>query len=250
MKREYSLKTERLIKRTEKIGLLPYRFNQKKILGLARKSYDLFDLSFPKKIVICKDIFDKRLVDVFDSAYNAYNASRAYSAYRASRASIEYDFDWFVYVFEYLQDHEGDKNDRLVKKALNIFIEMREEGLGYWAEWKNTLYLIPNPIISLDSEGSYHCEDKPAIYFKDGAKLYYYHGVNVPAKVILHPEKLTKKDWSSEENAEVRRVIQERMGEDFVKKIKGKVINKGKLGELYEIKLPDDPEKIAHYVKV
>ena len=54
----------------------------------------------------------------------------------------------------------------------------------------------------------------------------------------------------NEKNIEVRRCIQEKLGERFVTLLKGKTINKGTRGELIEIDLKEDPDKVAHYVKV
>ncbi len=68
---------------------------------------------------------------------------------------------------------------------------------------------------------------------------------------------MTKKDWVDEKNAEVRRVIQERMGSDFPKKIGCKLIDKPSkdfrkhnLLGLYAVDLPNDPDKVAHYIRV
>ena len=52
-----------------------------------------------------------------------------------------------------------------------------------------------------------------------------------------------------EKNLEVRRIIQDRMP-DFAKKVGAKSIQKDSFGELIEIDLGNDPEKIARYVKV
>ena len=48
--------------------------------------------------------------------------------------------------------------------------------------------------------------------FKDGWKVYAYHGVTVPAQVIETPESITIEQIKEEENAEVRRCMVERMG--------------------------------------
>ena len=124
-----------------------------------------------------------------------------------------------------------------------------ENGLAWYFPMQDRLILVPLPKFSFDEEQRLHSENKPAVYWKGGAKFYFYHGVKVSQKIIESPEKLTKKDWLNESNLETRRVIQERMP-DFVKKIGGKKINKSDKGELYEIDLGSDPEKIAHYVKV
>jgi hypothetical protein len=75
-----------------------------------------------------------------------------------------------------------------------------------------------------------HCEDGPAIAFPDGWAIYAYHGVVVPEKVIMHPEDITAEELLAEENAEVRRVMIERMGfERFCSRAKMKVIHTDRL---------------------
>ena len=104
--------------------------------------------------------------------------------------------------------------------------------------------------IHRDEQNRLHSQETAAIEWADGYRLYYYHGICVKAEIILHPEELTKKDWLGEKNLEIRRVIQEQMGDEFVKKIGGEIINKGKRGTLYEVDLGSDPEGKARYVRV
>ncbi len=300
-KREYSLKTEKLLQRIDKVALRQeFVFDKDEISKLIIKVYKLFKLPLPE-IVWCKDITDERFLGAAGAAWAAWatgatwaaratraawatgatwaaratratraaRAARAARATRAARAAgaagaaraagaagaagatgIDYDFDYLVYEHEYLQDHRGNKNDRLALKAYTLFLELKEAGLGYFAEQDGKLYCCPNPIIRLNKKLQYHSNTRSAIEWKDGLKMYYYNGVSVNEKIILYPETLTKKDWMNEENAEVRRVIQEVMGERFVKEIGAKEIHKGKLAKLYEIKLKNDPEKVARYVKV
>jgi hypothetical protein len=58
-----------------------------------------------------------------------------------------------------------------------------------------------------------HCENGPAIAW-DGWELHYLHGVRVPAKAVLAPEALTPREVLREPNAEVRRVMIQRLGAD------------------------------------
>ena len=54
----------------------------------------------------------------------------------------------------------------------------------------------------------------------------------------------------NEQNVEVRRVIQERMGERFVR-APGGVLDLGPAGHVFEVRLPaDDPERVARSVQV
>src|SRR5690606_4682947 len=88
------------------------------------------------------------------------------------------------------------------------------------------------------------------IEWRDGYGFYFYNGVRVSEKIITTPELLTKEDWVDESNTEVRRVIQERIGSNFVKMIGGKRIHTGKKAKLYEVNISPDPEEIAKYIGV
>ena len=57
-----------------------------------------------------------------------------------------------------------------------------------------------------------HCDDGPAVAFRDGWGVYAIHGVQVPAYVVLEPEKITWQAIDAETNAEVRRVMIDRYG--------------------------------------
>lgn len=57
-----------------------------------------------------------------------------------------------------------------------------------------------------------HCENDAAIEFADGYRVWAWHGVLVPFRIILFPESLNFIDVEKEQNLEIRRIITERMG--------------------------------------
>jgi hypothetical protein len=100
-------------------------------------------------------------------------------------------------------------------------------GTGFWFPFENVVFMCDNPTeLHLDAQGSLHNEDGPAMLFGDGYSLYSYHGVRVPRDVIEYPEQITAQAALKEENAEIRRVMCERMGwERFVKDAKLKLVH-------------------------
>ena len=71
-----------------------------------------------------------------------------------------------------------------------------------------------------------HCEDGPAVGFQDGWGVWAWHGTRVTRQIIEQPETLTIEQISAETNAEVRRVMVERMGwERFCAVAKMKLIH-------------------------
>jgi hypothetical protein len=121
---------------------------------------------------------------------------------------------------------------------------------GYWLG-KDTAVLVRRPnVLVRDGVGRLHCATGKCIAYADDWGVYAWHGVRVPEQVIMDPHGLTRDDFLSEPNVEVRRVIQERMGQRFLPELGGMVIDSGPHGKLYEVALPGDPERIACYVQV
>jgi hypothetical protein len=153
-----------------------------------------------------------------------------------------YDANWLAF---YQFFHEVFADNDLIHLAL--FNEMVS---GYRLGSKEA-WLVRKPIrLERDAQGRLHSESGKCMEYRDGWGFYAWHGVRCPEKIILHPEQLTKDDWMHEENLEIRRVIQERMGDRFVVILDGKIIDKGVRGTLYEVDVTPDPERIAMYLHV
>jgi hypothetical protein len=85
-----------------------------------------------------------------------------------------------------------------------------------------------------------HSDSGPAIR-SDVEGLYYWHGVMVPAFVVVKPEWVTLKHIADEENAEVRRVFIERYGlSRYLLDSGAQKIAEDEFGELYRTEIPGD----------
>ncbi|MDE2101908.1 MAG: hypothetical protein KGL39_31975 [Patescibacteria group bacterium] len=67
-------------------------------------------------------------------------------------------------------------------------------------------------VLKIDSQNLPHCEDGPFCEWRDGSKIWAYHGVFVPGWIIERPEQITPEKIQNESNAEIRRVMMEKMG--------------------------------------
>src|ERR1019366_1085026 len=86
---------------------------------------------------------------------------------------------------------------------------------GAWLFWVVEKKIIVAEIpktATMDQQRRLHGETGPAFAWLDDVRDYYWHGVNVPAHVIEHPEKITVAEIEAQTNAEVRRVMTERYG--------------------------------------
>ncbi|HEY7414398.1 MAG TPA: hypothetical protein VH593_04340 [Ktedonobacteraceae bacterium] len=142
--------------------------------------------------------------------------------------------------------HEVFEENELIHLAL--FNEMVS---GYRLGSKEA-WLVRKPILlQRDAQGRLHSADGMCIQYRDGWGFYAWHGTRCPEKLILHPEQLTKEEWMNERNLEVRRAMQEQLGnERFVKLVGGKCIEQGWRADLIEVDLGNDPERVARFVRV
>ena len=98
-----------------------------------------------------------------------------------------------------------------------------------WVWWhENVLAISDRPEqLHRDTSGRLHNASGPAIRYRDGWALHYYHGVLMPADAIDDRSTITVKRIRDEQNAEVRRSLIELYGyERYVQDAKLKEIDK------------------------
>jgi hypothetical protein len=139
----------------------------------------------------------------------------------------------------------------LAPNDLHALVHFNELVSGYWLGQEVALVVRRPRVLARDPQGRLHSATGKCLEYHNGWGSYAWHGVRVPERVILTPEALTRTDFLSEPNVEVRRVIEERMGQRFVPELGGVVLDSGPRGTLYEVRLPEgDPEGVARYVQV
>jgi hypothetical protein len=123
--------------------------------------------------------------------------------------------------------------------------------LIYWTE--DTLYWAAKPIVHRDQLGWLH-DDSHAAIESDIENVYFWHGVRVPAFVVLRPDRITVAHIDRETNAEVRRVMIERYR--YGKEIHGpaafvrdagavRLDHDERYGTLWRRNVPDDESIVA-----
>ncbi|HEY1387987.1 MAG TPA: hypothetical protein VGF38_05540 [Ktedonobacterales bacterium] len=139
----------------------------------------------------------------------------------------------------------------LAPNALHALTCFNELVSGYWLASNDAVIVRRPAVLTRDADGRLHSATGKCVEYRDGWGFYAWHGVRVPERVIHAPETLTREDFLGENDVEVRRVIQERMGDRFVSTLGGQVIDVGPRGTLYEVRLlEDDPEGVARYVQL
>jgi len=96
-------------------------------------------------------------------------------------------------------------------------------------------------VLTVDSENRPHGENHAFCQWRDGSKLFSWHGIRVPGWVIERPQEITPSKIDAEENVEVRRVMIERFGFDrYMLESGAKVLDT--MGEYQLISKPDPSE--------
>jgi hypothetical protein len=99
----------------------------------------------------------------------------------------------------------------------------------------------------MDDRGRLHSASGPAIEWRDGWSLSFWHGQNVPHEWITHPEKLDPELALNHENAEMRRCVAEILGwKRVLERLDTRVIDTDpdpEIGQLLEVELHGNRER-------
>jgi hypothetical protein len=108
-------------------------------------------------------------------------------------------------------------------------------------------------VCKLDGRGVIHCEDGPAIHYRDGFSVHAWHGTRVPPNWIEGRANLKASEVMAERNVEVRRAGIEILGwKAIIDQLGGKVIEADadpEIGTVIELSLPDLPRP-ARFLRV
>ena len=150
-------------------------------------------------------------------------------------------WSWWVPFYVYPRDVLGLKYVTKEDARLNAWAELMQSS-GWWMPLKGMVIACERPsAITRDDRGRLHCEDGPALAFRDGYGLYAWHGVRLPAQVIESPDSLTHEQILGEPNAEVRRVMITRYGaERLMRDAKAKRLHVDDWGTLWRLDLQGD----------
>lgn len=146
-----------------------------------------------------------------------------------------YDADWISF-YDYMQNVVKVKNidciEGLRQMALNC---------GWVTIIKDTCIIQDRPMyIKFDEQRRSHCENGPAIEYRDGYSVMIWHGTRVPREWILNG--ITAEEALRVENSEQRRAACEIVGwQNILEQLNYVVIDRDEdpmIGTLVEVKLP------------
>ena len=118
-----------------------------------------------------------------------------------------WDMPWIAF-YKFFQNEFGIVNNENFDK----YCKLKELGIYDTIQFESVCIVVKLPTLIKRRVERLHCEDGPAIAFKDDYKLYFWNGVAVPEKLIMTPEAITSEDILQQSNAEVRRAFREKLG--------------------------------------
>jgi internalin A len=122
-----------------------------------------------------------------------------------------------IHLTEFLISKLGITLDQKAQELIRCKQQLFEE-CGWIFPFENICLVCDRPLhLRFDSANELHAEGEPAIAFADGYSLYFHHGVKLPEKYgKVHPDRWQAEWLLSEENAELRRVLIEKIGYDRI----------------------------------
>ena len=118
----------------------------------------------------------------------------------------QYDSYWVAYYLfarDVLKLGYTDKENELLDASAKI-----SSSMNLFYPFKNIVIACDrHKTLEIDERGRLHNPQGAAMVFRDGHKIYAWHGVRVPSFVVDAPEKITPDTVNQEINAEVRRVM-------------------------------------------
>jgi len=122
-----------------------------------------------------------------------------------------------IHLTEFLISKLGITLDQKAQELLRCKQQLFEE-CGWIFPFEKICIICDRPLhISFDSANELHAEGEPAIAFADGYSLYFHHGVKLPEEYgKVHPDRWQAEWLLSEENAELRRLLIQRIGYDRI----------------------------------
>lgn len=115
---------------------------------------------------------------------------------------------------------------------------------NWWWALDLATVIVDRPIraVSMDEQGRLHHDSEACIEYRDGWGVYAHHGVRIPPGkefIFTDPKKVTGDVILKEENAELRRVMLEKVGYEPVLG-KMKKVHTDEVGTLWTLNIPND----------
>ena len=124
------------------------------------------------------------------------------------------------------------------------FVDAYESGLAFFWVLQDEIVAVPRPQLWI-AGGALHRPDGPAVSWPGGQRFWFWRGIRVSRRTVETPEALTAMDIDTEGNAEVRRVMLERLGyERYLEARRARLLVEDGFGRLWDCLSPGEQEPL------
>lgn len=157
----------------------------------------------------------------------------------------QHDASWLAF-YEFFAPYLPE-----IIKKLDGHFNVARAAHWWWPKTDGCIICDRPTTIKLDDTGRLHCEDGPAVEYRDGYKQYKWHGVSMPKWIYEQPEKFTAESCLKESNQEIRRAMIEKLGlAEFLEALGAEVIQEDERGQLVTFAGIDGGERKERFVLV
>lgn len=143
-----------------------------------------------------------------------------------------------------IADMLRDQFTREVRSTLSDLSLLMRCGFAY-SPLTRVLFICSLPRVRVDDLRRLHSQDRAAVEFPDGYKIFAWRGTVVPREIIENPECLTATRIDIEQNVEMRRALIDKFGvAAYLRETCAGIMDQNEMGTLYLKQLPGD-EPIA-----
>lgn len=229
---EQTSKFDEYVDKWKAIGLSTEPVNFEAAKEAAILSYTLVGLPAPTKFYVADSLMDAiRLIKELDP-------SKTSSEIFYEMTYGSQDADWLSF-YDFFGEVVGLECCDRLKGLMGL-----SKHSGWVSFYEDTVVFQHRPeTIKFDDQKRLHCEDGPAIRYRDGYSVYSWHGVTIPSEWIEDKKAITPKIALTWKNIEQRRAACEIVGwVRIVDELGAKVIDRDgdpQIGELIEVDIPD-----------
>lgn len=225
---------------------------KRRVVTLALKQLQAATGKKPKHPGIdgCRELFNV-------VAKNSKNVEKIKATTEAELVQVARDLQPYNCIWDYYLTAFWDSAYQAFEKkeiefADQSLLEAYKLGLGYMINLGNLLVTITRPEAYRDDQLRLHRENGPATIWGN-TKQYWWHGVEVEADWIEHPEKLDPTKALAEPNQEKRRALCEIIGwPKVLDSVGAKTVHTDDKGSLVEVNLEaiNDGDPVTRFVRV
>ncbi|MCX8106710.1 MAG: hypothetical protein N3D80_12655 [Ignavibacterium album] len=96
--------------------------------------------------------------------------------------------------------------------GLKYILKAIDAGFGFFVFTEGVVGVYSIPKLKFNERGQIHCADGPAMKLVSGETAYFYNGISVDEKIIMHPQELSVKEILSTKHPHIKEVMIEKYG--------------------------------------